>query len=221
MKHIFLSHAMTPVLPIYGGQGKPQVELVKDPCKGDSSTVCRLTFENHWGTHIDGTAHFFKGGQPISEYPADFWIFNAPAVVRLSLEEGQIVMPDQVCPHVPPEADIVLLNSGWSQWRTQDKYSCRGPGLSAELGKELRKRFLQLRAIGMDWVSASSYLHRDIGRDAHRAFLDPQSPGRPILLIEDMNFSSIEGRLQEVFVFPFRFEGIDSAPCTVIGALND
>lgn len=179
--------------------------------------VSRLTIENHWGTHVDGIAHFFKGGQPISEYPADFWIFQSPHVVSLSLQEGQIVSADDVCAHLPGTTDLVLLRSGWSQHRNQEQYAMRGPGLSADLGKTLRKEFPKVRAIGMDWVSASSFLHRETGREAHRAFLDPAAGGHPILLVEDMDLSGLTGKLQQVMIFPLRFEGIDSAPCTAVG----
>jgi kynurenine formamidase len=76
------------------------------------------------------------------------------------------------------------------------------------------------RAIGVDFVSSSSISHRDDGRAAHRAFLAPNDPGEPILLIEDMDLSADLSQLMRVVVAPLRVEGMDSACCTIIGELE-
>ena len=90
-----------------------------------------------------------------------------------------------------------------------------------ELALWLRQDFPAVRAIGMDWISVSSYESRELGRQAHRAFLNPDGEGSPVLIIEDMNLSKNLKNLAEVLVVPILIETIDSAPCTVIGFLKE
>jgi hypothetical protein len=63
--------------------------------------------------------------------------------------------------------------------------------------------------------------NRELGRQAHRAFLNPESDGYPILIIEDMDLSANLNGLKQVWVAPLLVEGIDSAPYTIIGIFDD
>ena len=86
-----------------------------------------------------------------------------------------------------------------------------GPDTFADLAEKVSHSFPNLKAIGLDIVSISSFQHREVGRIAHKEFL-----GRNILLIEDMYLSDT-GVPNSVIVAPLRVDYIDSAPCTVIG----
>ena len=78
-------------------------------------------------------------------------------------------------------------------------YSCDNPGIHPEVGIYLR----------------------ELGREAHRAFLGQGGKNDPILIIEDMDLSCDLTKLRELWVLPLRVEKIDSAPCTVIGGFDD
>ena len=69
----------------------------------------------------------------------------------------------------------------------------------------------------MDVISVTSRLHREEGREAHRALLDPERPGDPVLALEDMALQRVKGRLARVIVAPLRVRNADGGPCTVIG----
>ena len=114
----------------------------------------------------------------------------------------------------------MLLRSGWSRIRDGDTYCLSGPGIAPEVARTLREKLLNLRAIGMDWISVSSYADRESGRKTHRVFLDPDGPNNPVLIIEDMDIPLELDRLKSVIVRPLRVEGIDSAPCTIIGIIE-
>ena len=75
-------------------------------------------------------------------------------------------------------------------------------------------RFPSLRAIGLDTISISSFSHRDVGRAAHREFLNSG-----IRIIEDMKLKNIiePSKLMRVIALPFRYLGSDGAPTTIIG----
>jgi len=69
----------------------------------------------------------------------------------------------------------------------------------------------------MDLISVTSREHREEGRAAHRAFLDPAGEGNPVLLIEDMALAHVRGALRAVCVSPLRVRDADGGPCTVFG----
>jgi len=117
-------------------------------------------------------------------------------------------------------SDLLLIQSGFGRFRGTEKYSCCNPGFAPETGTWLRKGHPSLRAIGFDFISLSPYQNRDLGRESHRAFLDPRGVNSPILIIEDMDLSGNLSDLLWVWVVPLRIEGLDSAPCTVIGVFR-
>ena len=74
--------------------------------------------------------------------------------------------------------------------RRENIYATNNPGLHPDLGRWFRVNYPEIRAVGMDWISISSFAHRETGREAHRAFLDPDGAGQPIVILEDMDLSS-------------------------------
>lgn len=214
----YLSHPILSHIPVYG-RGKRKIELknVKSISKGDSSQVFWFGMENHWGTHIDGPAHFFPGGRRISDYPASFWFFRNPQVVSVKAAPGQVISFSDLGADILRSTDLLLLSSGWSKLRGRSEYSLNSPAIDPSLALRLREKYPLLRAVGLDWISVSSFKNRSLGREAHRAFLNPKGKGHPLLLIEDMYIPRKIKRLKQVWVLPLRISGIDSSPCTVIG----
>lgn len=221
MRYRFLSHVIGKKMSVYGGIGNMSVEPLRSIDSGDTSNVFRFTMENHWGTHTDSPNHFFRQGKRISAYPADFWIFRKPTVVHVDLKPAEIMKDIACLEAVRDDADLLLFRSGWSKYRGQDIYGTQNPGIHPDIGRIVRRKFPNIRAVGMDWVSISSFRNRELGRETHRAFLDPDGEGEPVLIIEDMDLSCDTKDLVEVWVFPLRVEDLDSAPCTVVGVFND
>jgi kynurenine formamidase len=116
---------------------------------------------------------------------------------------------------------LLLIKSGFSSFRGTEKYTNGNPGLKPEVGLWLRETHPYVRAVGLDFISLSPYRNRALGREAHRAFLDPDGLNSPVMLIEDMNLSQDLSGLISVWVFPLRIGGVDSAPCTAIGVIKD
>lgn len=221
MKYIYLSYLLENEIPVYGGRGSSNIRSVKSIHSGDSANVFSFTMENHWGTHIDTPNHFFENGLTINDYPADFWFFKNPIVIRINLKPGEMLRCTAWTDKIQSNTDIILFRSEWFNLRKTDKYSIDNPGTHPEVGFFLREKYPSVRAVGIDWVSISSLKNREMGRKAHHAFLDPDSVNNPVLIIEDMDLSHDLRRLREVWVAPLRIEGIDSAPCTVMGVIED
>lgn len=188
---------------------------------GDSSNSFAMEIQSHLGTHIDAPRHFFTGAQNIVSYSAGFFVFTKPYVLHVHLQPSELLNSVEDMFEIPGGCDLLLLKSGWTTKRMLPEYCCENPGISPELAKTLREKLPALRAIGVDWLSVSAYKYRDLGRETHRIFLNPDACNSPVLLIEDMDLSIDLKGLQRVIVAPLRVTGFDSAPCTVLGQWND
>ncbi len=221
MKYIFLSYPITRDLPVYGKRIQQNLEKIRSISKGDSANTYRFTIENHWGTHVDGPNHFFENGMKIADYQADHWFFNAPVVIRVELGSSEMLRVGRWMEEIALRNDCVILQSGWTKRRNEKSYTDENPGIHPEVAFALRRDFPKIRAIGIDWISVSPIRDRQTGRETHRAFLDPEGINDPVLIIEDMNLPPECGGLKRLIVLPLIMEGLDSAPCTVIGGLDD
>lgn len=221
MNYRYLSYVLGNNVPIYGSNLLLSVEKKRSIDEGDSTNISQANIGSHLGTHVDAPNHFFNLGKKIFEYPASTWIFRFPQVIDVSLDPCQILGCDEYINRIKDCSDIVLFRSGWSNKRKEKKYVDANPGISKRVALYFRKNFPCIRAIGIDWVSISSYQKRHLGREAHRAFLNPKGFNKPILIVEDMDLSGDISKLKEIYIFPLMIDDFDSAPCTVIGCFND
>ena len=160
MKYKYLSHSFKGKMPVYGGETKVKVDPVKSILKGDSANVFEFTLQNHWGTHIDAPRHFFHKGKTINDYSADQWVFRKPQVIAVSLEPGQSLELSGWEKNIAEDTDILILKSGWSDFREEEKYYKENPGIDPAVALFLRENFINIKAIGIDWISISSILNR-------------------------------------------------------------
>lgn len=222
-RFIWLSYPLNEATPAYGGGQGLVIKPLQSIANGDSSNTAAWHLPNHLGTHVDAPRHFFQSGDPVDVYPPEFWFFEKVSLVEVKPDTmGQLIGPELVIPFLQGTPDIVLIKTNMGQCRKQRRYWEVNPGLSPDLGSELRDHFPSLRGVGVDFISISSWQNRPVGREAHRAFLDPAASGRPIILIEDMNLSSISGstRIHRIIVVPLRVENADGAPCSVIAEVT-
>jgi len=218
---LFLSHTLGTTVPGYGSE---RLELDVRPLKsfqaGDVARTFEFTMENHWGTHVDCPAHFFDGGLGVVDYEADDWMFSSPQVLDVEAKLGELLGDEGLLDRVNADCDILLLRSGWSQRRGSREYSLENPGLTPAFCAGLRRERPVVRIVGFDWVSVSSFSHRETGREAHRALLDPTGLGESIRILEDLWLPEGPLVLEQVWVAPLRLEVLDSAPCTVTAVVS-
>ena len=67
----------------------------------------------------------------------------------------------------------------------------------------------------MDFISLTSYQHRDIGKVSHRQFLGEHD----ILLVEDMDLRNLKEQPKKIMCFPLLVTALDGAPVTIIAQL--
>ena len=127
-----------------------------------------------------------------------FWLFRSVFMIEHHVQSDGSVLGLDVLEEklltVPPESDMVLIRTEWERHRTgrleadPQRYARAGPGLAGEVGEWLREH-TAVRAVGFDFISLSSFMHRDIGRVAHRSLLEPAAP---IVIVEDMRLSELD-----------------------------
>jgi len=207
-------------MPLYGGRTENfQMAQQGDLNRGDSANSLRLSLSNHVGTHLDCPAHVHQGGRTLDDYPAEFFVFNRPALLEIPLSVGRYITADDLALNRPAHgADLILIRTGFpygvaDYWRDN-------PGLDPSAAEFLKNLTPPPRAIGIDFISVNRWPDRNPGRAAHKILLaEPE-----ILIIEDMDLSplvGLYGRLKRVIVAPMRVAGADGAPVTVLGELTE
>ena len=221
MSWIYLSHILEESTPLYGGKGKIEIARVRSISSGDTSNNSDLSMSAHSGTHVDAPFHFDQEGKKLDEYPADYWLASKPAMITFSASPGMIIKMEHLegkLQQVPKTTDLLLLKSGAEEWRQNQKeaYSKQGVGLGTDVANWIRSN-LNLKFIGLDFISVGSPMHREEGRATHRSLLK-KSPykSEPVLIIEDMTLTDLTDAPENVWIVPFRYSNADGAMVTVL-----
>ncbi len=213
---IYLSYPLSPDTPAYGGEDSLKISHGKSMVKGDSCNTSYWSLSNHLGTHIDCPRHFVGNSKSVDNYSPGFWVFHCPQILDISpTKPGSLIGPHDIkMDGVSKECDLLLIKTNFCSMRDREVYWRKNPGIEPDVAPFLRENLLNLRVFGFDFISLSSFAHREIGRNAHRAFLDHPNP---ILPLEDVNLSQLDAgtRLETVIISPLVIESADAAACTV------
>lgn len=218
---IFLSHILNSESPSYGGGHGFTEQKDKQMDQGDSCNTSNWALSNHMGTHLDFPRHFSARGKTLDDYDPEFFIFTQVFILDISpADPGLIITPDHLdLKAAPADTELLIIRTGSGIYRGQDTYSQNNPGFHPHLADYLRENLPSLRVLGFDSISLSSFANRDLGRQAHREFLDND---KPILPLEDMNLEQINGstNIEMAIIAPLRVSAADGAPCTVLAEVK-
>lgn len=213
MRFTYLSYNINEKTPLYGGEKLVSIEQRSEISKGDSSNTKHIRLPNHTGTHIDFPNHFSNSGKTINDYPASFWQFDKIHVVSYKADSEEII--DKTAFEnidLPAETEFLIISTGFGKYRTEEKYWFRNPGLSPELAEYIRNKCPNIKIVGFDFISVSSFQNRMLGREAHRKFLIEQD----ILLVEDMKLDIIVDNINRIIALPWQLDFVDGAPITIV-----
>ena len=214
--HILLSHIFDQNTPSYGNRDQFSIEEISEISKGATANSTKWSFStNHLGTHIDMPKHFFEKGQTLTDVPIDFWFSDNVQLIDLPCIDAKLIESEHLVENIDTETEILLIRTGYEKFRTTDKYWNDNPGLSAGLGVWLRKNRPNIKIIGFDFISLTSWKYRNEGKQAHKAFLDPHKDGHPICIIEDMALVNIKNTIHELIVAPIFIKNTNGGPVTV------
>lgn len=220
-KMIFLSHFLDEKTPSYGNRNVFRLESKRSMMCGDHANDSFLHMSVHQGTHSDMPIHFYENGQSIEDYPASFWVFDYPIVIEIKPKNEVIYQEvvnviNKLSDVVKKECDLLIVKTGIGLVRGLPEFWEKNPGFSPDLYPYFKTELPSLRVFGFDGISLTGFQNREIGKIAHRNFLNPEAP---ILLLEDMRLNEVSSLMQldKVIVAPLLLKNSDGLPCTVIG----
>ena len=223
MSYQRLSYDLSPATPFPDGLWPVQVEHKFDMAQGAESNVFHLALANHVGTHIDGPNHFGKDKPPLCSFSITDFIFRRPKLVEIPKQDGEIINADDLraLGDSVSNCDLLMMRTGFGAIRVADpaRYRSESPGFSASAAHFVVDNLPQVRALAIDTISFACPRQMAEGIEAHQIMLDKCE--RSIFLVEDINLEVNLQGLVQVIVAPLFFEGIDSAPCTVIAQTED
>ena len=191
-----------------------------DIAAGDPATSSKIACSVHMGTHVDLPAHFHGNGQTVEAFSPDFWFFSSPLL--LEIEPQGVIVRDELISllECSGDHDLLLVKTGMGRLRHTETYWRENTGFHPDVCDAIRRCLPSVRMFGFDSISVSSFTDRSLGREAHRKFLNPSSP---ILLLEDMDLSAVNGNsiFEQVVVAPLGIDDSEALPCTVYGVVRD
>lgn len=214
-KQLFmLSHLLDTSTPAYGGGTSFSRRSLVKPTAGKSSQSEEWTFKNHLGTHIDFPLHFIPNGKSLSSYKAEDFYFEKTYLIECLANEDQILRPEDFNKLPANDCELLLIRTGFEKYRVTEAYWKNNPGIHPSVAEYLIRELPNLRAIAFDFISLTSYQNRELGREAHKAFL---GGSKEILIIEDAHLLDCPSDSLSVVVAPLLVNHADGSPVTMLG----
>ncbi len=216
---VYLSHALNEETPLYGGANDIHFNVGNSIEKGAISNTKHYSFPNHSGTHIDFPLHFSDQGRSLNDYQAADWIFENVFTIFTTVDPDTIIDESNISiKSIPESTECLLISTDFQKYRGEEIYWKNNPGLAPSLAGSLKNRCPELKVIGFDFISLSSFQNRKLGRIAHKEFLVKHN----ILIIEDMKLDVLNmSQVRQVIALPLMVDNADGGPITVIGDMTD
>ncbi len=220
---ILLSYPLEKQTPLFGENPPNVFKKIESIEKGDHCNTALITLFNHNGTHIDTPRHFDENGKNIGDYEIGELVFENPLLIDIPKEDEEAIGIDDILEHESDiqACDLLLMRTGFYKKRDRKSYIDSNPWIDNEAATFLRTQH-NVKAIGIDTISISSYSRLEIGEKTHRILLVKNfHPSEPKLIIEDMKLGGNLKKMKRVFVVPLFLKDVDSAPCTVFAEVED
>lgn len=219
---IYLSYILDKNTPTYGNRNKFIATKKSDISKGDVANDTAIETTVHIGTHIDMPYHFYENGQTIEDFDCGY--FNFENILFIELTPKELIIKDELIELLDKTKDknkyeILIVKTGICNKRGTQEFWESNYGFDPSIADYLREFFPNIRVFGFDSISVSSFQNRMVGREAHKAFLNPKNP---ILLLEDMDLREVtkSNIIKKLTVAPVRIAKCDGVPCTVIAEIE-
>lgn len=219
---LFLSYIIDENTPTYGDRDKFTITPKSQIIDGVGANTSTWNFSNnHMGTHMDTPLHFIENGKKTGDYKAsDFCYDRIHFVEKICTSGDLITLNDKELDAIPSDVEFLIIKTGYGDYRSEDKYHNDNPGLESSLADILCQRFSNLKGVGFDFISLTSWNHREHGRLSHRSFL-----GEPnnLLVIEDMDLTKVSEKdtFNSMIIAPLRVSDGNGGPVTIIADINE
>jgi arylformamidase len=217
--NICLSHIIRQNTQAYGNRDRIFIRTNSSIKKGESAnSSCWIFSNNHIGTHIDTPNHFSELGRKTYEIPINDFIFDKVQLVDIPCNDARLIDIEDFNGFnqlIGKNTELLLIRTGYEKFREEDKYWNDNPGLAPELADYFRTNYPDLRCIGFDFISLTSWKFREEGKKSHQAFLCPEFWEKEILVIEDMALANIFSPMKQVIVAPLFVEDGNGGAVTI------
>ena len=221
-KLIYLSYVLDENTPTYGNRNKFVCEKKSDISKGDVANDSSINTTVHMGTHIDMPYHFFEEGQTIEDFDINYFRFTN--VLFIDMIPNDIIIKDDLIALLEKQVNkdsynILIVKTSICHKRDSKEFWQINYGFAPSIAEYLRLHFPNIRVMGFDSISVSSFANRMLGRESHKEFLNPN---HPILLLEDMDLTALtkESKIVNLDIVPLRIAKCDGLPCTIIAKVS-
>ena len=221
--YILLSHIISSNIPSYGNRDRVEIKSKSSIENGETANTSTWIFSNnHIGTHIDVPKHFSDDGLKTFEISISDYFFNIVELIEIPCTEARLINIEDFnkLENINLDIELLLIRTGFEEFRDKGKYWNDNPGLSPELAGYLREKYKNLRCVGFDFISLTSWKYRKEGRLSHSEFLTPEKNLKPILIIEDMKLNNINTKINSVIVSPLFVEDGNGGAVTVFANVN-
>lgn len=193
-------------LPVWPGDPPVHITHSSHLDLGDESTVSRLDFGAHTGTHVDAPAHFVAGGTGVDCLDLDLLV--GPAMVVHVLEASTLSSDLLESLDIPLGTERLLFRTRNSElWaRHSDKFDEDFVAITEDGARWLVARGLRL--VGVDYLSIAPF------RDpvpTHQILLRAG-----IIVVEGLDLGQVAPGRYQFACLPLKLAGGDGAPARAI-----
>ncbi|MBT3817563.1 MAG: cyclase family protein [Candidatus Magasanikbacteria bacterium] len=183
--------------------GDPKLEITQSATiEKDGYNEKRISFNTHFGTHIDFPQHMLKDGKTLSDYPIEKFIGKGIVLDAKDKNINEINL-DKI-----KKDDFVFFYTGHIDKIYSDNFFKESPTLSKEFTKKLVEK--EISIIGLD-----SYSPDNAPYEIHKILLK-----NDILIVENLvNLDKLIGKRFTCYIAPLHIEHSDGSPCRVIALI--
>lgn len=217
-----LSYTLTEDTPVWpGNPPAAQTEAASSIADGDDANTTILKLFSHSGTHFDAPKHFNDKGPAGYQLKIQEFIFFHPLVVEVPKSNGEMVYRrdlEAVAAELA-RADLVLLRTGWSQWRDcePERYATNNPMLHPAGAQYLMERFANVRGVAIDTPSVGAPGKAGPSVETHEILTGKgRTDGRYVLIFEDLRIDPDLGEASRIYAWPLFIADADGSPCTIV-----
>ncbi|CAN5122087.1 cyclase family protein [soil metagenome] len=183
--------------------GNPAVEIEELKSAASGSTISKITFGSHTGTHVDAQKHVIEGGKPLDTIPLETFVGKC-RVIDCTHDNGAVSLQTVEKADIQKGERILLKTKnserGFNTFYEDFIY------VSPEAAQYLAEK---VSLIAIDYFSIKQKGSKD--NRPHTAFLEKNIP-----IIEGVDLSQVSEGAYTLVAVPLKFTEIDGAPIRAI-----
>jgi arylformamidase len=202
-----ISLTISPNLPTWPGDPKPEIEKFESMDKGAHNNVSRMSAGVHLGTHVDAPYHFLNDGRTVEQLSLE--VLTGPCYV-VQLPDGIEAITSDVLERteITSEMKRVLFGTRNSHlWaRGEPEFQTDFVAITEDGAEWLVERGVQL--VGVDYLSVAPY---GDSVPTHTVLLEAG-----VVVVEGLNLANVMRGFYDLYCLPLKIAGCDGAPARAI-----